>query len=80
MNMTTVVTTLAGVWLAGVVGTAQATVIDFQDVTSGNCSIAGTSVQSRGFSFAGKTHFGVKLPKLPVFISHQKHITKIPVI
>ena len=53
MNMTTVVTTLAGVWLAGVVGTAQATVIDFQDVTSGNCSIAGTSVQSRGFSFAG---------------------------
>lgn len=53
MNMTTVVTTLAGVWLAGVVGTAQAAVIDFQDVPSGDCYVAGTAVQSRGFSFTG---------------------------
>ncbi|HQQ70845.1 MAG TPA: PEP-CTERM sorting domain-containing protein [Alicycliphilus sp.] len=53
MNMPPVVTALAGLLLAGVAGTAQAAVIDFQDVPSGDCYVAGTSVDSRGFSFSG---------------------------
>ena len=53
MKLTSTMATLAGALLAGVVGTAQASVVDFQDVASGSCNSAGTSVQSRGFTFAG---------------------------
>ncbi|WP_404300761.1 PEP-CTERM sorting domain-containing protein [Alicycliphilus denitrificans] len=53
MKLTATMTSLAGVLLAGVVGTAQAAVVDFQDVPSGSCYYAGTTVQSQGFTFAG---------------------------
>ncbi len=57
MKQATVVTALAGMLLAGVVGMAQAAVIDFQDVPSGsspcNVDFSATSLQSRGFTFTG---------------------------
>ena len=57
MKMTTVVTTLAGALLSGAVGSADAGVVDFQDVTSGSlpCDVdfSATSLQSRGFTFTG---------------------------
>mgnify|MGYP001164221208 FL=1 len=57
MQMTTVVTALAGALLAGTVGNAQADVVDFQDVPSGSspCYVdfTATSLQSRGYTFTG---------------------------
>lgn len=52
MKLIMVITTLAGVLLVGAVGSAQASVIDFQDVTSGNCEgYFDPSLESRGFTF-----------------------------
>ena len=45
---------LSAVFAAG----AHATVIDFQDVSSGNCSGNGNLVQSRGFNFTGNPNDG----------------------
>ena len=53
MKLTSTVASLAGLLLAGAVGSSQAGVVDFQDVTSGNCHYAGTTFQSRGFTFTG---------------------------
>lgn len=44
---------LASVLFSTGAATAQATVIDFQDVTSGTCHYAGSSVQSNGYTFTG---------------------------
>ncbi len=52
MKLTTVTTAFMGVLLAGTVGCAHAGVIDFQDLTSGNCQpYNDPSLDSQGFTF-----------------------------
>ena len=49
---------LGGLLSAVFAASAPATVIDFQDVNSGNCSSNGNLVQSRGFNFTGNPQDG----------------------
>ncbi len=42
-----------GIALFLIASASQATVIDFQDVTSGHCASQGNTVTSRGFNFTG---------------------------
>ncbi len=55
MKTTMATTALAGMLLAGIVGTAQAAVVDFQDfsIPSSGCTDGVPTLQSQGFHFTG---------------------------
>lgn len=53
MKQTKIIPILLGVLLSGIMGVSQANIVNFQDVQSGNCHYAGTTLQSGGFTFSG---------------------------